>query len=667
MTARPRGAGDLGPAAAPTGRGRPVEPTNRFEPFPREGLERSIPARFAEMVRRYPDRPAAQDADGALTYAALDRTANRAAHALLAHRSGGEPVGLLFEHGAAMIVAILGVLKAGRACVPLDPGDPAARLESVLGDAGCELLLTNSTNLPLARRLLPEGDRILTLDALHGNLPLDDPGVALTSDGLAYLFYTSGSTGRPKAVMQTHRTILHNVMVSTNHQHLCPDDRLSLLPPFAFVASLPDIFGALLNGAAVFPFDVRAEGPGRVPGWLRAQAITVWHTVPTLFRLVARAVRATETFPALRLLYLSSEPLYWRDVEAFRRTLPHRCLLRHVLGTTEISPVCDSLLDATTPVGVGRVPVGHPVADTEIMILDGEGHPASPGGTGEIAIRSPFLTPGYWRRPDLTQDRFLPDPEGGDARVYRTGDVGRLLPDGALLHLGRTDDRGKIGGRTVDPGEIEAAIAEEVEGIKEAVVLLREDRPGDARLVAYLVPLTPPGPSVSVLRQALARSLPGYLIPSAVVMLDALPLTRNGKVDRQALPPPERGRLELDAAHEAPRTPLEERLAAIWAQVLCLDCVGVHDNFLALGGNSLSASQILARAQSVLGVDLSLRSLFEAPTVAGMAIHVARRVAEEGGTAAGRLLADVEGIPDEEAERLLAGEPAPGHGSEGPS
>jgi acyl carrier protein len=302
------------------------------------------------------------------------------------------------------------------------------------------------------------------------------------------------------------------------------------------------------------------------------------------------------------------------------------------------------------------VPVGYPVEDNEILLLNDDGEQLGFNDIGEIAVKSRYLSPGYWHRPDLTQAVFRPDPEGSDERTYRTGDLGHMLPDGCLVHLGRKDDQVKIRGYRVEVDEIEMVLIEHP-AIKEAVVVAQADQRGDQRLVAYLVPNTQPAPTITGMRHFLAERLASYMIPSAFVTLDALPLAPNGKVNRRALPEPGSARPELEVAFVAPRTPAEALLAEIWSEVLGLDHVGVDDRFLEFGGNSLLATQIISRIINRFQVELPLRSLFEAPTVASMAVAITQNQAKQAAQEdLDRMLAELEALSDEEAQSRLAKE-----------
>jgi acyl carrier protein len=350
---------------------------------------------------------------------------------------------------------------------------------------------------------------------------------------------------------------------------------------------------------------------------------------------------------------VGGEPVYARDVELYKKHFPQDCLFVNRLGSTETGTIRWYFVNKDTALSGNAVPVGYPAPDNEILLLDAV---AEEGGqVGEIAVRSPYLSPGYWRRPDLTHAAFLPNLEGGNARIYRTGDIGRLLPDGRLICLGRKDFQIKIHGYRIEVGEVEGALFD-LPAVKEAAVVGTKDGSGDYRLVAYVV-LEPHGAlTVSALRRALAAKLPAYMVPSAFILLDSLPKAPNGKVRLSALPAPGRARPDLDSLMMPPRTPVETAVCAIWREVLELDEIGIHDPFLDLGGHSLAASQVIARITETFRVDFPLRTLFEAPTVAELAAVITASLARkaEQGPRDG-LLAELERLSDAEAERVLKG------------
>jgi len=646
-------------------RAKCFHPTGVLIEFRKEEIEQSIPDRFEQIVRKYPDRLAVKSRTHALTYVELNKAANRVAHALLALRGEGqEPVGMLFESGAPSVIASLGVLKAGKIAVSLESTFPRARLSYMLEQSQASVLLTNNANLPLARAF---GDLpLINIDEIGGRFSAGDPGLCLPPDAVAAVAYTSGSTGRPKGIVSNHRGVLHAVMRHTNTCHTCMHDRLVM-----FRASLRAYLYALLNGAAFYPVDLHQEEPARLADWLIQEEITIYRAAVSVFRSLATGLTGTEGFPHLRLIFLFGEPTYHTEVELYRKYFSDRCILASSLGCNEFDDYAYFFLDKDTSLPSGVVPGGHPVKDTEVLLLDDDGRPVGVDQIGEIAIRSRYNAAGYWRRPDLTQAAFLPDPAGGDERIYRTGDLGRMRSDGCLFHLGRKDFQVKIRGYRVEVAEVETALLE-LDTVKEAVVVGHEDTRGDSsaplpsglslsvedragkRLVAYIIPTGPHAPTVSELRRLLANKLPDYMVPAMFVMLDRMPLTATGKVDRRALPRPEGIRPALETSFVAPRTPIEEQLARIWAEVLGLDRVGVHDNFLELGGDSLLATRVISRVLPQFQVKLPLRDLLEASTVGEMGEVIVQNHADKvDKQTLQRILVELEDLSEEEARSLL--------------
>ena len=555
-----------------------------FMPFEKSELEQSIPHRFEKMVVNYPDRLAVKTRWHAFTYAQLNATANRIAHAVLDRCGmGSEPVALLFEHGAPFIPALLGVLKAGKFYVPTDPALPYARLADLLSDLQTRLILTNNANLAMARALVSDAIQVINIDALGAQFPTENPALSISPKDFAYLIYTSGSTGKPKGVLIDHRNVLHYTMNYTNSVHYSKEDRISWLNALNSNPAGSDIYPALLNGAALFPFFVKEEGMERLAAWLHQEEITSYGSVPVIFRLFASTLVGAELFPKLRLIRLGGDRLLRSDVELFKKHFSARCLLRNGLGAAEVLLIRQYFIDKQTEVTTHVLPVGYALEDTEVLILDDNRQPLGCNQVGEIAVKSRYMSPGYWRQPDLTAARFLVMPDGSDERIYLTGDLGRMQPDGCLIHLGRKDFQVKIRGKLIAPMEVENALLD-LQAIKEAVVVAREDRTGEPRLVAYFVPVQQPGPTVSAIRQALAEKLAPEMIPSAFVALDTMPLTTNNKIDRLALPALALTRPALDTPFVAARTPIEKMLSTIWSAVLHLEEISIHDNFLELGG-----------------------------------------------------------------------------------
>jgi acyl carrier protein len=351
---------------------------------------------------------------------------------------------------------------------------------------------------------------------------------------------------------------------------------------------------------------------------------------------------------------LEGDQISQKDVEIFKIYFASDCILVNGLGATECGLVRQYFNDKEVQITGNNVPVGYAVEDTKVLLFDDDGKEVGASCVGEIAVKSRYLSPGYWRRPDPTRARFLPDPNGGNELIYLTGDLGRIRPDGCLEYLGRRDFQVKIRGFRVEVTEVETVLLEHT-NVRESTVVAQEGRFSDKRLVAYLVPSKKPGPSTSELRSLLKEKLPDYMIPSVFVMLDTLPLTPAGKVDRKALPFPSSARPELDTSFVAPTTPVEEELAKIWAEVLSLDQVGIQDNFFDLGGHSLLATQVISRVINTFKVELPIKSLFESPTVADMTVVITENMAKKAGDEdLTRMLTELESLSDEEAQRLLS-------------
>ena len=602
---------------------------NHFTPFARDAIEQSIPARFAQQVARAPDRLAVKSGTEEISYGALDQSSNQIANAVLAAcGQSSEPVALLIEQGASLVAAILGTLKAGKIYVPLDPSFPPAHLASQIADAGARLILTTGrsrgTAQSLSRELLSgqtlQRLQMFEIDAIGANASSHDPQVSVAPDAGAYIFYTSGSTGRPKGVVDSHRNVLHNVMRYTNSLGICADERLTLLQGPSFSGAVSSLFGALLNGAAVFPFDVPRDGADRIAAWLEREHITIYHSVPALFR---RMAEGTSLLPVLRVVRLEGDQAAPRDIELFKTLCSRGALLVNGLGATECGIARQFFVDHDSAIPGGVVPVGYPVEDMDVVVLDDTGQEVTAGEVGEIVIKSRYLAQGYWRQPALTAATFRAERSLDGVRSYHTGDLGRLRLDGCLEHLGRKDFSAKIAGSRVQVAEVEAALLE-VPGVKEAAVaaLKAEDR--EPRLAAYLVARKPPGPTVSAIRRFLAARFPAYMVPSIYVMLEALPLNANNKVDRRALPAPGRWRPHLGTVPSEPEDLLQYQLVRIWEEVLGVAPIGIRDDFFELGGSSLLAIEIATKIEQHFARKISLSAMLAGATVEQLAEAIKR-------------------------------------------
>ncbi|MFC1716326.1 AMP-binding protein [Candidatus Poribacteria bacterium] len=636
---------------------RHMGPDSSFARFRKEDVEQSIPERFRQQVAKYPDRIAVKTKNYQLTYRELNEAANRMAQAILAQRGEGEePIALLLEHGTPLITGLLGVLKAGKIYTPLDPSFPQARNVYMLEDSQAGLIVTNNRNISLASGLTQTGRQLLNIDDTDSSFSAEDPCLTISSETFAYIMYTSGSTGRPKGAIHSHRNVLYQVSLYTNGGRICPGDRESLPMSCNFNMAANICLAALLNGASIFPLDLKEEEITSLVKLLIQEEITIYFSIGSIFRKFINTLTGKERFPKLRLFYVGAESLYKTDIDMYRTHFPGDRLLIHTMGATEIGIATWNFIDEKTQIDSSVVPIGHAPEGVEVLLLNEAGEKVSSGQVGEVAVRSRYISRGYWGKPDLTRAKFLPDPDGGDERTYLTGDLGRILPDVGLVHLGRKDSQAKIRGYRVEVAEIETALLN-LDSIKEAVVIAKEDHYDNQRLVAYLVSDKQPGPNVTKIRRALAETLPEYMLPSVFVTLAALPLTETGKIDRRSLPVPGTARPELENPLVAPRTPTEETLAAIWAEVLGLEQVGVEDSFFDLGGHSLLATRIVSRTIKEFQVDVPLRSILQSSTVADMAAIVAQNQAKDMGSGdIDRMLSGLEALSDEEIRRLVDNE-----------
>ncbi|MEO8564790.1 MAG: non-ribosomal peptide synthetase [Betaproteobacteria bacterium] len=603
-------------------RNRCFRPAGTFIEFARDEIDQSVSKRFEQQVAQYPGRIAVRSTTHTLTYDELNRAANRIARAIL-DRSDAlqQPIAVLFEQGAPFVIASLGVLKAGGIQVSLESGFPQARLRYMLEQSDAAMLVTDDANLALARRL---GDLpLINIDEIGDRFTDGNPGVSIGPDGLAAIAYTSGSTGTPKGIVWNQRGLLHAVMRHTNMFHICADDRMVM-----FRASLRPCLYALLNGATYYPVALRDDAVLALAEWLAQEKITVYRSAVSAFRSFGGTLAPSENFPHLRLILLFGEQAYHTDVALYRRHFARTSILASSLGCLEFDDYAYYFVDPDIPLRGDTVPGGYAIADAEILLLDDGGRTVGADQIGEIAIVSRHNPVGHWQKAN-PNPAASPRPAGrSEASTYLTGDLGRRGPDGCLFHHGRKDFQVKIRGYRVELTEIEAALLD-IDGVKAAAVAGWEDAPGHKRVVAYIVPEGAHVPPVAELRRILGAKLPDYMLPSAFIRLDALPLTATGKVDRRTLPSPGRARPALKSAFVAPRTPLEEKLAQLWADMLGLDEVGVHDGFLELGGDSLLATQVVSRVLTQFHVRVPLRALFDAPTVADMAALLGEKDTDE--------------------------------------
>jgi amino acid adenylation domain-containing protein len=584
---------------------------------------------FEEQVERTPGAVAVVYEGDQLTYNELNVKAQRLANHLKILGVGPESlVGLCVERSLEMMVGLLGILKAGGAYVPIDPSYPAQRLSFMLADAQVRVLLTQQRLVPS----LPEHEA--TVVCLDGDWKAEasthgDAECRVTADNLAYMIYTSGSTGQPKGAMTTHAAICNRLLWMQEAFGLDATDTVLQKTPISFDVSVWELFWPLLTGARLV---VARPGGHQENGYLvqlmAEQKVTTVHFVPSMLQAFVEEKRLGSC-ERLRRVICSGEALGKGLQDRFMKRVGW-AELYNLYGPTEAA------VDVTSwrcrESDARAIPIGRPIANTSVYILDGEMNATPIGVSGELYIGGVGLARGYWQRADLTADRFVPHPHSAapGARLYRTGDVAGLREDGAIEYVGRADNQVKLRGFRIELGEVEAALATHA-SVGEVAVVMREDEPGDNRLVAYVVHRDKKVVTAGELIEHLKGQLPEYMTPSRFVILAAMPLTPSGKLDRRALPAPDHSRPELEDRFVAPRTPIEEVLSGIWSEVLRVEEVGVNDSFFELGGHSLLATQVISRAREAFGVDLALRVLFEHPTVRRMARVVQQAQRDERG------------------------------------
>jgi amino acid adenylation domain-containing protein len=574
-----------------------------------------VPDMFEAQVDRTPDATAIVHEGTAVTYAELNRRANRLARLLAARGVGPESlVAVLLPRSTDLIVALLAVLKSGAAYLPLNPDHPAQRIRLMLDDAEPALLLVSSAvDLPggrdhPGRLVIDDPDVIAPLrDHSDANLTDADRSAPLSPRNPAYVLYTSGSTGTPKGVVVEHRS-LANYLAWCASRYPAVRGSTLLHSPVSFDLTVTALYGSLTTGGclhlAALDEDWPSRGAGR-PTFLKG----------TPSHLAVLAVLPEDCSPAGELM-LGGEPLTGEALDPWRRRHPQVDVVNSY-GPTETTVACtDHRIAAGDRLGAGPVPLGRPIRNVRVYVLDRGLRPVPPGGAGELYVAGAGVARGYWKRPGLTAERFLPDPHGPPGgRMYRTGDLVRWRADGSLEFAGRTDDQVKVNGFRIEPGEIEAALAGHPD-LDRAAVTVREIQPGDTRLVGYVVPAGGGTVSGTELRKYLQERLPDYMVPRVFVTVPDLPLTANGKLDRRALPAPHS---PPPALRRAPRSPLEEILCVLFAEVLGLPSVGIDEDFFDLGGQSLLVIRLVGLVRETLDVKLSIRTVFEARTVVGVA------------------------------------------------
>ncbi|HTZ42892.1 MAG TPA: amino acid adenylation domain-containing protein [Jatrophihabitans sp.] len=599
--------------------------------------DRCVHELFEDQVARQPDAPAVTDLDGTvLSYRQLNERANRLAHRLRQLGAGPErTVAICATPSSNALVGLLGILKSGAGYVPLDPGHPTQRLEFLLADTDACLVVAD----PETRAAVPESHRdhrlvlVGTPDPALAAMPVTDPEPWAGPNSLAYVMFTSGSTGRPKGVLVPHRGLVNYLWWAIEGYGLGGESGAPMLGSIAVDLSMPNFFLPLIGGKDVTILETDRSLDALRERLLRPGDFSLLKITPGHLDVLRHSL-AGEQVDSVRTYVIGADEVRPETLAAWQQIAPQARLINEY-GPTETVVGCstyvaDDEFDPTTPVSIGR-----PIANIRMYVLDDQANPVPPGVIGELYIAGDGVARGYLKRPGITAEKFVPDPFAGSApgfgvageRMYRTGDLARFRPDGNLDFLGRIDHQVKIRGYRIELGEIEARLLA-MPGIAEAVATAREDVPGDRRLVGYVV-ATGEAPAPAELRAWLLAALPEYMVPATFVVLAALPLSGNGKVDRAALPAPDSARPDLAGGKVAPRSELEELVAGIWCDVLGLDEVGVTDSFFDLGGHSLLATQVVSRLAGLRRGPVPLRVLFAEPTVAGLAAWLSGRTTGE--------------------------------------
>jgi len=596
----------------------PAAWNNTFVPYPKDVCLHQL---IAEQAQRTPAAIALEFEGRTLTFRELDERSNQLARIIQRMGAGPEVlVGISAYRSIELVVGLVAIIKAGAAYVPIDPEYPADRISYMLGDSGVSILLTQDA---VACQLPAHQATAFCMDSRWSEIEAGNPQplpLNTHAQNLAYMIYTSGSTGRPKGALNTHRGICNRLLWMQDQYKMTPADTVLQKTPFSFDVSVWEFFWPLLVGARLV---VARPGGHQDPAYLsriiQEQRVTVIHFVPSMLRAFLAEPTASQC-TSLRHVICSGEALTYDLQEKFFSRLP--CELHNLYGPTEAAVdvthwTCQR--NSSSPV----VPIGRPVANTQIHILDDALRPVAPGAEGELHIGGVQVGRGYHNRPDLSAQKFIPDPLSTEpgARLYKTGDLARWTPDGVVEYLGRLDFQVKIRGFRIELGEIESVLAQHPT-VRQAVVIAHVQPGQESRLAAYLSERNGQRATVTDLREHLLARLPDYMVPASFTWLDTIPLSPNGKVDRKALPEPSRARPQLRQAYVAPGTELEREIARIWQDILQIDQVGLDDRFLELGGDSLGLTRIHAVLQTHLTREFPITDLFQHTTVRELARHL---------------------------------------------
>lgn len=584
-------------------------------PFQQAEIESSIVDRWNRVVRSFPEETAITTVGGQkYTYQQVDCASDHLADGLL-HELGtvNGPVVLLLDHTPKVLIGILGTLKANKAYVALDPTQQPGHLQLLSNTAAAPVIVTDTNQYPLAHAIASQTETIWNIDELPeaGEKHAD---IRIVPDAVAGIFFTSGTTSQPKGVPRTHRIIMHRTWFNTETGAFGPSHRFSGMFQCGLGGGVSDVFNALLNGAAYCLYSFNEDGLSGLSDWLQAQEITHFNLPIVLFRQWLDMLLPDDYFPHLTQVLPFGRKTH-ADIDRLWPHVSDACVVLTGYSATETTQVTCTAIDQFTPLEEGTLHAGHPVPDKCVSIVRDDGSPAAAGEEGQIVVRSRYIASSYWRRPELSSQRFKLANDGSGEITYHTGDFGRLRPVGNLELIGRRDSQVKLRGYRVVLSEVEDVIRA-LPAVKEVFVTVDAARD---RLLAYVVATDDPPAPPSAIRSALSKRLPNYILPARFIYLDSFPLLASGKIDQHALPDPDRLRPELETPFLPPRTTLEQELAATWAELLGIDHVGAQDDFFQLGGHSLLTARLLLKTEKRYGVEVSLSDFFHEPTIAHLA------------------------------------------------
>ncbi|WP_042159294.1 non-ribosomal peptide synthetase [Paenibacillus gorillae] len=588
--------------------------------------EQTIVQLFERQVEKHKDKIAVKTKTGEYTYSWINNASNRLAHVIVSYFENSfkesTPLALLFDHDVNAIVGIIGGLKSGMIYVPMDPTYPLERLVYMITDSGTKLLVTDNRNIKLAEMLKSKicDLRVINFDNIYFNEIKDTKIKDYTDlERYAYILYTSGSTGKPKGVVQTNKNILYYINNYSKNLNITSDDKLSLFSSYSHDAAVVDIFTALLNGATLYPFDVKEDGTIKLLcGWIREEGITIYHSIPTFYRYLLNSMKDTEIFTSVRAVVLGGETVQSNDIHLFNKHFLDDCVFVNLLGSSEASITTLFLVNNNAKVSNNTIPVGYPIEGTEVIIINENGLEAQVFQKGEIVYRSYYSSPGYWNNPELTKEVFSED-DSGNGRLYRSGDLGKILPDGTIVYLGRKDHQVKIRGYRIDVNEIENLL-NKIEGVSNSIVVPFEKENGETHLVSYYTVFENMHVDIADFQAIILNQLPNYMMPSTFVRLSEMPKTPNGKINRKALQKPK----EIEYVSESIDVIVDEYeviIIDLWKKIIGLRSISVNDDFFDLGGHSLSVIKLEAELDEI-GIPFEVKDIFKYRTVKELAKYL---------------------------------------------